>query len=128
MPAHPALDALRAHLADHAGRLAAEDAPLALAALYEYVDSGAALDRALRQDVAAFRPADDVGRLLCWLFVVTIDAATHTGREGALATHAASGQLLAAEAAELHRRLTSPAFVAAKGHRPAVSKQGCASG
>ncbi|MEB3328753.1 MAG: hypothetical protein VKQ33_05930 [Candidatus Sericytochromatia bacterium] len=128
MSVHPALDALRAHLGAHAGRLAAEDVPLAMAALYEYVDAGAVLDRALRQDVAAFRPADDVGRLLCWLFVVTIDAATHTGREGALATHAASGQPLAAEAGELHRRLTSPAFVAARGHRPVASRQGCASG
>ncbi|MEB3195911.1 MAG: hypothetical protein VKP62_01790 [Candidatus Sericytochromatia bacterium] len=120
---HPQLDALRAHLAAQAGRLTEADAPLALAVLHEYLDQGAALDRALRADVAQFRPADEIGRLLCWLFVVTIDAATHSGREGALAAHAASGQPLAAEAADLHRRLTDPAFLAARGARPVVTNR-----
>jgi hypothetical protein len=123
MPHHPALDAFRAHLQAHAGRLAASEVPLALAALHEYLDQGAALDRTLRADVATFRPADETGRLLCWLYVVTIDAATHTGREGALAAHAATAGPLAAEAGELHRRLTSAEFLAARGQRPVVANR-----
>lgn len=119
----PALDAFRAHLTAHQGRLSEAETPLALAALYEYLEQGAALDRALRADVAAFRPADEAGRMLCWLYVVTIDAATHAGREGALAQHAAVGGLLAAEAGELHRRLTSPDFQAAKSNRPIVARR-----
>ena len=119
MTDHPALDAFRAHLDAHAGRLAEADAPLALAALREYVAGGAQLGRALRDDLTRFKPADDVGRMLCWLYVVTIDAATHSGREGALVAHAATDQPLAKEAGELLALLGTHVT----GPRPVVSKR-----
>lgn len=118
---YPVLAAFRAHLAAQGGRLGADDAPAAIAVLREYLQDGARLGRALRDVLAGFRPADAVGSTLCYLFVITIDAATHAGREGALKAYAASDQPLAAKARELFALLTAPAFGQATGPRPTVS-------
>ena len=118
---YPALAALRARLAASDGLLGEADAPAAIAVLREYLEDGARLGRALRDDLAGFRAADAIGATLCYLFVITIDAATHAGREGALKAYAASDQPLAAEASELFALLTSPAFNQATGARPIVS-------
>ena len=117
----PALAALRARVAAQGGALGAADAEAAIAVLREYLADGATLGRALRDDLATFKPADPIGATLCYLFVITIDAATHSGRDGALAAYAASDQPLAKEVGELHAVLTSPAFGQAKGPRPVVS-------
>lgn len=118
---YPALAALRARLAAQAGRLTADDAEAGVATLREFLLDGARLGRGLRDDVAGFRPADPVGTALCYLFVITIDGATHKGREGPLAAYAASGQPLAEAAGELYALMTAPAFGAATGPRPVVS-------
>jgi hypothetical protein len=123
MVQYPALEALRAHLQAQAYRLGAGDAAVAMAALREYLHHGASLDRALRDDVATFRPADAVGAAIAYLFIVTIDAATHQGREGALVAYAASEQPLAQEAGALLALLQAPEFLAARGVRPVVSQR-----
>lgn len=120
---YPALEALRSHLRLQDHRLGAQDAPLALAALKEYLLHGAALDRALREDVATFRPCDAVGAAVAYLFIVTIDAATHQGRDGALAAYATSEQPLATEAVGLLALLQAPEFLATRGGRPVVSQR-----
>lgn len=114
----PALNRLRAHLDAHEGRLSAAEAPLAIEVLKEYLHSGALLGRTLRDDTARFRPSDEVGATLAYLFIVTVDAATHENREAPLAAYAASGQPLAAEAGELHAILRSDEFLEAAGRRP----------
>ncbi len=118
---YPALAALRARMAAAGGKLGADDAPAVLDALREFLRDGARLGRSLRDDLAGFRPADPLGATLCYLFVITVDAATHGGREGALKAYAASDQPLAAEAGELYALLTAPAFGQATGPRPTVS-------
>lgn len=123
MAHYPALEALREHLRGQDYRLGADDAPVALAALKEYLVHGAALDRALREDVSTFRPCDATGAAVAYLFIVTIDAATHQGRDGALIAYAASEQPLAGEAAALLALLQAPEFVATRGVRPVVSQR-----
>lgn len=118
---YPALAAFRARMAASGGQLVAADAPAALDVLREYLRDGARLGRALRDDLATLKPADQLGATLCYLFVVTIDAATHSGREAALKAYAASEQPLAAEVGELYALLTAPAFGQATGPRPTVS-------
>jgi hypothetical protein len=115
---YPALERLRAHLSAHEGRLGAAEAPLAIDALKEYLASGAKLGRSMREETARFRPSDEVGATIAYLFIVTVDAATHDGREGPIAAYAASGKPLAAEAGELHAMLTSEPFLTAAGRRP----------
>lgn len=124
---YPALEALRARLDAIDGKLSAADAELGLATLREFLADGATLGRGLREDVARFRPVDEVGRALCYLFVITIDAATHSGRDLPLKMYAEGDQPLATEAAALYAALTDPAFAAAKGPRPVVSRKGCGS-
>jgi hypothetical protein len=114
----PALERLRAHLAAHEGRLGAAEAPLAIEVLKEYLGTGAALGRALRDETARFRPTDEVGATLAYLFIVTVDAATHANREAPLAAYAATDKPLAKEAGELYAMLTSDAFLTAAGRRP----------
>lgn len=114
----PALEALRRHLDAHEGRISAADAPLAVAVLDEYLASGARMGRGLRSETSRFRPTDDTGALVAYLFVITVDAATHEGREAALAAYASSGQALSEDAARLYETLTSDAFLTAIGRRP----------
>lgn len=121
--AFPALAALRARLDATAGQLTAADAELGVATLREFLEDGATLGRALRDDVARFRPTDEVGRALCYLFIITVDAATHRGREAPLAAYAAGDQPLATAAGEFYTLLMDPAFSQAKGPRPVVSKR-----
>ena len=120
---YPALEALRARLDATEGQLTAADADIGIATLREFLADGAKLGRGLRDDVARFRPTDEVGRALCYLFIVTIDAATHRNREAPLQAYAAGNQPLAAEAGELYAMLTDPAFGQATGPRPVVSKR-----
>lgn len=117
---YPALAALRSRLAASGGQLGAADAPAAIDVLREYLRDGARLGRSLREVLADFRPSDPIGATLCYLFVITIDSATHSGREGALKAYAASDQPLAEEARELLALLTAPEFDQATGPRPAV--------
>lgn len=128
-PEFPALQALRLHVAAQDGRLDAGCADLAMAALREFVDDGATLGRALRDDLARFKPVDAVGAAICYLFVVTCDAATHAGREAALGAYGESDQVLAPEAKDLYARLMAPGFRAQVGHRPVVrgGGRGCGS-
>lgn len=116
--ATPALERLRAHLAAHEGRIGAADAPLAIDALKEYLAGGAKLGRAMRDETAQFRPSDEVGATVAYLFIVTVDAATHANREAPLAAYAATDKPLAKEAGELHAMLTSDEFLTAIGRRP----------
>lgn len=127
MTSYPALEALEAHLDAHNGALGEAEAPLAIAVLQEFLASGAKLGRGLRATTARMRPSDPVGATICYLFVVTTDAATHENREQALATFAASGQPLAQEAGELYETLMSDAFRLQVGRRPIQgSHRGCA--
>jgi hypothetical protein len=114
----PALERLRAHLEAHEGRLGAAEAPLAIEVLKEYLGTGAALGRALRDETARFRPTDEVGATLAYLFIVTVDAANHANREAPLAAYAATDKPLAKEAGELYAMLTSDEFLTAVGRRP----------
>lgn len=123
MVQYPALEALRSHLKTQDFRLGTAEVSLAVAALQEYLRSGAALDRRLREDVATFRPVDSDGAALCYLFIVTIDAATHQGRDGALQAYANSREPLAQEAAILFEVLRSPEFLAVRGDRPVVAQR-----
>jgi hypothetical protein len=116
--AYPALERLRAHLDAHEGRLGAAEAPLAIDALKEYLASGATLGRSLRDETARFRPTDEVGATVAYLFIVTVDAATHANREAPLAAYAETDKPLAKEAGELYGMLTSEAFLEAAGRRP----------
>lgn len=118
MSLYPALERFDAHLGERGGRLEAGDAPLAIAALQEYLDSGAKLGRGLRELTTRFRPADETGAMLAYLYVVTVDAATHEGRDAALAAYAESDKPLAAEARRLYDTLRSDAFRQAVGRRP----------
>lgn len=114
----PALERLRAHLTAHEGRLGAAEAPLAIEVLKEYLGTGAALGRSLRDETARFRPTDEVGATLAYLFIVTVDAANHANREAPLAAYAATDKPLAKEAGELYAMLTSDEFLTAVGRRP----------
>jgi hypothetical protein len=114
----PALERLRAHLSAHEGRLGAAEAPLAIEVLKEYLGTGAALGRSLRDETARFRPTDEVGATLAYLFIVTVDAANHANREAPLAAYAATDKPLAKEAGELYELLTSDEFLTAVGRRP----------
>jgi hypothetical protein len=118
MSLYPALARFDATLGEREGRLDAGDADLAIAVLQEYLDSGAKLGRGLRELTARFRPADETGAMLAYLYVVTVDAATHEGRDGALAAYAESDKPLAAEAKRLYETLRSDAFRLAVGRRP----------
>lgn len=124
----PALERLRTHLDTHQGQIGAAEAPMAIAALKEYLESGAELGRSLRAETAKFRASDEVGATLAYLFVVTVDAANHAGREGPLKAYAESGKPLSQEAGELYAILTSEAFEVAVGRRPIVGgHRGCQS-
>jgi hypothetical protein len=114
----PALERLRAHLSAHEGRLGAAEATLAIEVLKEYLGTGAALGRSLRDETARFRPTDEVGATLAYLFIVTVDAANHADREAPLAAYAATDKPLAKEAGELYAILTSDEFLTAVGRRP----------
>jgi hypothetical protein len=116
--ASPALERLRAHLAAHDGRLGAAEAPMAIDVLKEYLAGGATLGRAMRDETARFRPTDEVGATVAYLFIVTVDAATHANREAPLAAYAATDKPLAKEAGELYAMLTSDEFLTAAGRRP----------
>lgn len=117
-PNFPALERLRAHLEAHNGQIGAAEAPMAIAVLKEFLESGAQLGRSMRAETAKFRPSDEVGATIAYLFVVTVDAATHDGREGALKLYAGSDKPLAQEAGELYEILTSEPFMMAVGRRP----------
>lgn len=122
----PALERLRAHLDADEGRIGAAEAPLAIATLKEFLASGAKLGRGMRAETARFRPTDDVGATIAYLFIITVDAATHDGREGALGSYAESGKPLSEEAGELYAMLTSDAFCQLVGRRPVQgSHKGC---
>lgn len=114
----PALARLDAYLTAHEGRIGAADAGLATDALEEYLASGARLGRGLREVTGRFRPADETGALVAYLYVITVDAATHEGRDGALAAFSTSGQALSDVAGRLYAVITSDAFRQAVGRRP----------
>lgn len=122
----PALARLDAHLQAHDGRMGAADAPVAIAALEEFLRSGARLGRGMRDWTARFRPADPTGALVAYLYVVTVDAATHDGRDGALKAFAESGQALSPDAARLYEILSSDEFRRMVGRRPILGgNKGC---
>lgn len=114
----PVLSQLETLLTEREGRLGADDATLAIAALEEFLASGAAMGRGLRQVTARFRPTDETGAMLAYLYVVTVDAATHDGRDAALLAYANSDQPLAADARRLYDVLVSDAFRLKVGKRP----------
>ena len=107
--------------------MTASDAPLAVAVLDEYMADHAKLGRGLRELTARLRPADETGALVAYLFVITVDAATHEGRDAALAAFAESGKPLAEHAARWHATLVSDDFRIAVGRRPIQGNhRGCA--
>ena len=114
-----ALDELKAYLAAHSGRLGAEQADLAIAALRDYLEAGAPQGRGLRGITRQFRPADPVGVDLSYLFVIVTDAATHAGRNQPVVDFAHSDSPLAPRARELADILTSEAYAEKVGWRPA---------
>lgn len=124
----PQLDALLRHLEAHEGRIGEAEAPLAVAVLKEYLYSGAKMKRNLRQVTARFRPADVVGATISWLFVVTVDAAVHEGREHTLKAYSEqTGKPLAKETGELYEILVSEEYARAIGRRPIMGNhRGCA--
>ena len=115
---YPALARLDAHLTAHEGRLTLGDGAIALEALEEYMLDHARLGRSLREFTARFKPTDEAGALLAYLYVITVDAATHDGRDAALGAYATSQQPFADMAARLYAILTSDAFRVAVGRRP----------
>lgn len=128
MTTYPALARLEAHLDAHEGRLGEAEGAMAIAVLKEFLESGAAIGKSLRATTARFRASDPAGAALCYLFVVTTDAATHEGREGALKMYAEGDQPFAAEAGELYAMLMSEAFAAKVGRRPVQGgNKGCRS-
>jgi hypothetical protein len=125
---YPALARLDAHLDANAGRLGEADAAIAVAALEEYMAANAQLGRGLRELTARFRPTDETGAMLAYLYIITVDAATHDGRDAALGAYATSGKPLSEAAQRLYARLTSDEFRLAVGRRPIQGGQrGCAS-
>lgn len=126
---YPQLQAFLERLDANGGALTADDAPAAIAVLTEYLESGAKLGRSLREVTARFRPADPVGVAIAYLFVVTVDAANHQGREHTVAAYAKNAEApLAKEAGELYELLMSDRFKTAKGARPIVGgHRGCTS-
>lgn len=124
---HPALAEFVRRVEAVGGRVGAAEAEAAEAALAEFLADGATLGRGLRAVTASLRPVEPAGAAIAYLFVITVDAATHRGREGALAAYAEAGQPLSAAAGRLHALLASPAFGAAVGARPIQgSHRGCA--
>jgi hypothetical protein len=114
-----ALDDLKAHLEAHGGRLSASEVDLALAVLRDYLNAGAPQGRALRGVTRLFRPADAVGVDLGYLFVIVTDAANHAGRNQPVIDFARSDSPLAPRVQELADILTSDAYAAKVGWRPA---------
>lgn len=114
-----ALDELKAHLEAHGGRLGQDEAELALAVLREYLEAGAPQGRGLRGLTRLFRPADPIGVDLSYLFVIVTDAATHEGRNQPVVEFARSDSPLAPRVQELAEILTSEAYAAKVGWRPA---------
>lgn len=124
---YPALAEFIRQVSACEGRVGEAEAPAAEAALVEFLADGARLGRSLRQVTAALRPADQLGAAIAYLLVITVDAAVHQGREGALAAYAAAGQPLSQAAGRLHAMLVSPGFGQAVGPRPVQgSHRGCA--
>jgi hypothetical protein len=115
---YPALTRFERILAEQEGRVGAPEADAAIAALEEYLASGAKLGRGLRELTARFRPADETGAMLAYLYVVTVDAATHDGRDAALGAYAESGKPLADAARRLYDTLISDEFRLKVGKRP----------
>jgi hypothetical protein len=100
-----------------------------VAALEEYLGDNAKLGRSLRELTARFRPSDETGAMLAYLYIITVDAATHEGRDAALGAYATSGKPLSEAAERLHARLMSDEFRVAVGRRPIQgSSRGCAPG
>lgn len=125
MSPRPALDALLAHLDAHGGELEGPQVALGEAVLLEYLEAGAPEGRALREVTARLRPRDEAAAALAYLFILTVDAATHQGRNAPLAAYAATGKALSGLAGQLHARLEAPPFTGRA--RPVVgSHQGCA--
>ena len=122
----PALMAWRELLAARQGQFSDDEVPRGVAVLEEYLDTGAVLGRSLRTDLAAMRPSGEHAAALVYLFVVTIDAATHSGREAPLLAYARSEQPLSDVAGRLHAKLLSDAFNAKTGLRPVQGgNKGC---
>ena len=122
----PALMAWRELLAARQGQFSDDEVPRGVAVLEEYLDTGALLGRSLRTDLAAMRPIGEHAAALVYLFVVTIDAATHSGREAPLLAYARSEQPLSDVAGRLHAKLLSDAFNAKTGLRPVQGgNKGC---
>ncbi|MBC7543651.1 MAG: hypothetical protein H7338_13060 [Candidatus Sericytochromatia bacterium] len=122
----PHLQALQDHLTANAGRLTAGDVPLGIATLREYLLSGAASGKSLRQVRAQMKPVDGESIQLSYLFNLIVDGATHTGRLAPIESYAVSEFPLAKDAADLLTILHSPEFAAKVGWRPALpgEKQG----
>lgn len=116
--AWPHLEAFQAVLDAQDGTVTAADVPQGLAVLREYVASGAAAGKSLRQVRARMKPADPTSIQLSYLFTIVVDGATHAGRLGPIEAYAASDFPLAAEAAELLTVLRSPEFGAQVGWQP----------
>lgn len=112
------LQTLREHLDRHEGQIGTADVALGIEALKAYLCSGAAPDRGLRREIARMRPIDEQGIALTYLFVITVDGATHEGRLGPLEAYAASEAPLAAQARELLALLDSDDFRGKVGWRP----------
>lgn len=108
--AAPALDAFLAHLDAHEGQVDAANTHLGAAALREYLERGAPEGRGLRAVTARLRPKDEAAAALAYLFILTVDAATHQGRNAPMAAYAASGKALSDLAGELHALLEGPPF------------------
>lgn len=113
-----ALARLQDHLERHDGKMTAADVPLGIAALREYLESGATLGRGLRRVRAAMKPTDPDSIQLGYLYNLVVDAATHEGRLAPVETYAASDFPLASAAAEMLAILESDGFRAQMGWRP----------
>jgi hypothetical protein len=116
--AWPRLQALEALLDGQDGRLTSDDVPLGIAALREYLETGAAAGKTLRQVRARMKPADPDSIQLSYLFNLIVDGATHTGRLGPIEAYAAGHFPLSKQAGELLTVLHSPEFAAKVGWRP----------
>lgn len=115
-----ALERLRRHLDAAGGRIGEAELDLGVKALEVYLASGAVLGRGLRREIGKMRPVDECGAQLSYLFVLTVDAATHEGRTAPLAAYASSGARLSDAAARLLAILESDAFRNKLGWRPTL--------
>jgi hypothetical protein len=114
----PQLQAFQAHLDGHGGALSAADVPLGIAVLREYLESGAASGKSLRQVRAQMKPSDPESIQLSYLFNLIVDGATHARRLAPIEAYAAGEFPLSREAGDLLTILQSPAFAAKVGWQP----------